>query len=102
MACLVAVYVPTAAIPVSAVYEAVLTIVPRRPRRSPRDGLDAEEAADLVDLHDLEELVQRGVDEGVEAQDARVVDQPVDPPVRALHGGDGGPQSSSRPTSRWT
>jgi len=42
------------------------------------DGLDTEEAADLVDPHDLHELVEGGVDEGVEAQDAGVVDQSVD------------------------
>src|SRR3954465_12279611 len=46
-----------------------------------RHGPDAEEAADLVDVHDLHELVEGGVEKGVEAQDAGVVDEPVDPAV---------------------
>lgn len=89
MACLVAAYAPTYAIPVSPVKDAVFTIVPPCGLGDlGREGLDPEEHSDLVDLHDLHELRQRGVDERVEAQDAGVVDQPVDPPVRGLRGGD--------------
>lgn len=55
-----------------------------------RDGAYPEEGAGHVDPHHLLELGQRGVDQLVEAQDARVVDEPVDLPEGVLGHGDGG------------
>lgn len=52
------------------------------------DRLDAEEGAHLVDLDHLLELLQRGLGQLVEAQDARVVDEAVDRAEGLLRGGD--------------
>ncbi|GGR91683.1 hypothetical protein GCM10010269_33540 [Streptomyces humidus] len=45
------------------------------PPRAPPGAFPRALPADLVDLHDLHELVERRAGEGVEAQDAGVIDQ---------------------------
>ncbi len=54
------------------------------------DGTHPEERAGQIDPDHLLELRERGVQQLVEAQDARVVDEPVDLPEGALGGGHGG------------